>query len=252
VPDYRTEYQKVYEVVRNAILAGEFKPGERLPQRKLAKKFETTTITVREALRFLENDNLVVIEPRWGGTVVEMTPERLHGRYVVREALEGMAARLAGGSMTAEEKQRLRELATHCDSELLSDRLTPQQKASLHYSLHNLIVQMTRCDELIRSVNRNSLYTILLSNAYHIDWTHDDPHRHRNLVEIIISGTADEAEDAMRAHVRDGYSMELQALQGAPKTSFGTEPGRSAAGDLHSSLIPEKSASMSANPGSTR
>lgn len=221
MPDYRTEYQKVYDVIRNAILAGEFKPGERLPQRKLAKKFKTTTITVREALRFLENDNLVVIEPKWGGTVVEMTPERLRGRYVVREALEGMAVRLAGANMTAEEKQRLRELATHCDSELLAARLSPQQKASLHYSLHNLIVQMTRCEELITSINRNSLYTILLSNAYHIDWSHDDPHRHRNLVEIIISGMPDDAEQAMRAHVRDGYAMELQALQGALKTPVG-------------------------------
>lgn len=213
MPDYRTEYVKIYEAIRNAIMVGEFRPGERLPQRKIAERFNTTTITVREALRFLERDNLVVMEPKWGATVIEVTPERLRGRYVVREALEGMAARLACENISPREKERLRELATQCDRDLLSDELNPYQKASLHYSLHNFVAQTTRCNELIDSTNRNNLYTILLSNAYHINWSSDDPNRHRNLIERILSGTPDEAETAMRSHVRDGFSMELEALQ---------------------------------------
>ncbi|MCK5006974.1 MAG: GntR family transcriptional regulator [Spirochaetales bacterium] len=91
--DFRTEYEKVYEAIRNAIIAGQYVPGERLPQRKLAEKFNTTTITVREALRFLEQDGLILIEPKWGAMVVEITAEKIYGRYIVREALEGMAAR---------------------------------------------------------------------------------------------------------------------------------------------------------------
>lgn len=91
--DFRTEYEKVYEAIRNAIIAGQYAPGERLPQRKLAEKFNTTTITIREALRFLERDGLILIEPKWGAMVVEITAEKIYGRYIVREALEGMAAR---------------------------------------------------------------------------------------------------------------------------------------------------------------
>jgi DNA-binding GntR family transcriptional regulator len=215
MPDYRTEYQKVYEALRSAIMEGEYTPGERLPQRKLAERYETTTITVREALRFLESDGLIVIEPKWGAMVEEITPEKIQGRYLVREALEGMAARLAASNVTDSEKEELMELAERCDRELTGDHLSRREKASLHYSLHDRIVQITRCGELIRSINRNNLHTVILSNAYHIDWTGDDPQQHRNLVRALTSGDPDRAEAVMRAHVRDGYAMELRALGSA-------------------------------------
>jgi DNA-binding GntR family transcriptional regulator len=213
MPDYRTAYQKIYEVVRNAIIAGEYSAGQRLPQRRLAEKYQTTTITVREALRFLEQDGLIAIEPKWGAMVVEITPQKIRGRYLVREALEGMSARVAAQSITDAEKGPLREVAEQCDRELVVDRLTRQEKANLHYGLHERIVKITRCPELIESIMRNNLHTVLLSNAYHIDWEHDDPHRHRTLVESILSGDADRAESTMRQHVREGYSMELKALE---------------------------------------
>lgn len=211
--DFRTEYQKVYEAVREAIMAGEYTAGERLPQRRLAEKYGATTITVREALRFLEQDGLIAIEPKWGAMVVEITPERIRGRYLVREALEGMAARLAAASITEAEKRPLKDLAERCDRELVGEGLSRREKANLHYELHERIVSTTRCQELIESITRNNLHTVLLSNAFHIDWQHDDPHRHRTLVQSILSGDPERAEATMRAHVRDGYRMELAALE---------------------------------------
>lgn len=211
--DFRTEYQKIYEAVRLAIMMGEYSPGQRLPQRRLAEKYATNTISVREALRFLEQDGLIAIEPKWGAMVVEITPEKIRGRYLVREALEGMAARLAAASVTEAQKKPLMELAERCDRELVVEGLSRQEKANLHYQLHEFIVNTTRCEELIESITRNHLQTVLLSNAHHIDWKHDDPHRHRTLVESILSGDPDQAEATMRAHVRDGYRMELNALE---------------------------------------
>lgn len=211
--DFRTEYQRLYETVRTAIMAGEYAPGQRLPQRRLAERYGATTITVREALRFLEQDGLIAIEPKWGAMVVEITPERIRGRYVVREALEGMAARLAAENVTRAERRPLMELAERCDRDLVAGRISRLEKANLHYALHELIVQATRCRELIESIRRTNLHTVLMSNAYHIDWEHDDPHRHRTLVESILSGDPDRAEATMRAHVRDGYRMELAALE---------------------------------------
>ncbi len=211
--DFRTEYQKIYEALRSAIIVGEYAPGQRLPQRQLAEKYRTNTITVREALRFLEQDGLIAIEPKWGATVVEITPESVRGRYVVREALEGMAARLVAAGISEAEKQPLMELAEQCDRELVADRLSRGEKARLHYQLHERIVNATRCPELIKSITRSNLQTVLLSNAYHIDWPHDDPHRHRTLVESIVSGDPDRAEAVMRDHVRAGCRMELSALE---------------------------------------
>ncbi|UCF96903.1 MAG: GntR family transcriptional regulator [Spirochaetaceae bacterium] len=144
MPDFRTEYEKIYEAIRNAIITGQYAPGERLPQRKLAETFNTTTITVREAL-------------------------------------EGMAARLAAENLTDEDKRELMELAAECDRELVGDRMSRQDKANLHYKLHEKIVNITRCPELIQSINRSNLHTVILSDAYHIEWRSDNPEQHRNL-----------------------------------------------------------------------
>ena len=210
--DFRTEYEKVYENIRDAILAGDFKAGDKLPQRKLAEMYNATTITVREALRALQSDGLIVIEPKWGAMVTEMTPEAIQGRYIVRAALEGMAARLAAKKINSEERRELLVLASKCDKELTSNKLNRQEKAHLHYQLHKKIVEITKCKELIRSINRINLQAIIFSNAYHIDWTHDDPERHRKLVKSIISKDPDTAERVMRTHVEDGYKMEMKAM----------------------------------------
>lgn len=210
--DFRTEYQKVYENIREAILAGDFKTGDKLPQRKLAEKYSATTITVREALRSLENDGLIVIEPKWGAMVTEMTPEKIQGRYIVRAALEGMAARLAAKKINESEKKELLSLARRCDRELIGNKLNRQEKANLHYQLHKKIVEITKCNELIRSINRINLQAIIFSNAYHIDWSHDIPDRHSKLVQTIISKNPDFVEKVMRLHVEDGYKMEIKAL----------------------------------------
>lgn len=213
MPDFRTEYQRLYELIRDEIISGNYTPGEKLPQRKLASQFNSNIISVREAFRVLENDGLILIEPKWGAMVVEITQEKFHGNYIVREALEGMAARLAAEKIKDEEKNQLLKLAANCDKILIENNVCRNDKAKLHYSLHEKIVNITRCTELIQAIKRHNLYTIILSNAYHIDWHGDDPQRHRNLVQAIISSDPDKAESKMREHVRIGYSMELKAIK---------------------------------------
>jgi len=147
-----------------------------------------------------------------GRNVGKNTPGKKRGRYIVRSALEGMAARLASKKINKNEKKELLQLAQKCDRELTGNKLNRQEKAALHYSLHRKIVEITGCYELIHSINRINLQTIILSNAYHIDWSHDEPNRHKTLVEAIISEDPDLAEKAMRLHVENGYKMELKAL----------------------------------------
>ena len=212
MPDYRTEVQKLSEILKKAILSGKLEPGERLPQRKVSERFGATTIVVREALLFLEKEGLVRIEPKWGAMVVEVSEESLLGRYIIREALEGMAARLASKKITTETRQELIRLAKECDRELAIDNLAPQEKAQLHYTLHEKITRMTDCEELVSALDRLHLQTIILSNAYHIDWHSEKSGWHLKLVNAIISGDQDHAEKVMREHVRRGYEMERNAL----------------------------------------
>lgn len=213
MPDFRTDTQKVTDMLREAILRGEFSPGTRLPQRTVAERFDTTTIVAREALRALTTEGLVIVEPRFGAMVQEISVERLEQRYVVREALEGMAARLAAKNRTASEAEALIELATECDRELPGEKLDRNEKASLHYKLHETIVGMTRCQELADHLSGLLLHSVIVSNAFHIDWLTDDRDAHVTVVSPIVQGDAAKAERAMRSHVKKGLAMELNAIQ---------------------------------------
>lgn len=213
MPKYKTEAQKAYEAIKDAIISGRFAPSQRLPQRKLAEEFGTTTITVRDALRALESEGLVVIEPKWGAMVEEITPKKMLGRYIVREALEGMAARLATGNITPAIRDELIAIAGRLDRELIRDDLSPREKAQVHCELHQRIAELTYCDELENLLNKLNLHSIILSNAYHIDWHAYDEDWHQRLVKAITSGDPDLAEHTMRAHVKRGYEMEARAVE---------------------------------------
>lgn len=211
--DYRTETQKISDALREAIISGKYKPGERLPQRQIASSFGTTTIVAREALRLLETERLVAIEPRFGAMVQEITPKILKERYIVREALEGMAARLATENMTSFLKKELYEVASRCDKELISNDLNYKEKASLHQSFHDIILEITGCDELNKLLKTIYMNSLILSNAYRIEWSEDTPMAHSQLVDALVSEDPDVAEKAMREHVRNGMHMELKGLQ---------------------------------------
>jgi len=213
MPRYLTDSQRIAAAVKQAILAGQLKPSQRLPQRKLAIQHGTTTIVVREALRLLEHEGLVAIEPKWGAIVAEVNQEAIRGRYIVREALEGMAARLASQAFSDADRNELGDLADRCDRELHMDGTPPAEKAKLHYALHAKIVRITACEELIALIEKINLQMIIVHNAYHIDWTQERKGWHRRLVDAILSGDMELAEKTMREHVRRGYEMEHKALQ---------------------------------------
>lgn len=85
----------VTDALRQAILMGEFKPGQRLPETQLADLFEVSRIPIREALRVLSFEGLVEISPRKGARVVSLSPEELGELIELRAELESISARNA-------------------------------------------------------------------------------------------------------------------------------------------------------------
>ena len=207
-----TEGQRVQEAIREEILNGAFTHGSRLPQRQLAERYQTTTIVVRDALRALETEGIVEIEAKWGATVAEITPERLRERYIVREALECMAARLASQEISRRELGELEELAIKVDAAHRDSGVSRQNKAQIHHTLHERIVEASHCGELVALVRRSNLHTIILSNAFHIDWNAEESGWHAKLVAAIASGDEELAEREMRVHVHRGLEMETAAI----------------------------------------
>jgi DNA-binding GntR family transcriptional regulator len=86
--------QSVTESIRTAIAVGRFKAGERLPERELCELTGVSRTLVREALRQLESEGLVKVEPNRGPFVARLTREQAEGIYQVRIELEGLACQL--------------------------------------------------------------------------------------------------------------------------------------------------------------
>src|SRR5262252_3001626 len=101
-----------YVVLREAIVTNALKPGTRLRPDEIAKQLGVSKTPVREALRKLQAEDLITVQPRNALMVKSISEEQLFEIYYTREALEGMAARLAAENAGQIELARLRAL---CD-----------------------------------------------------------------------------------------------------------------------------------------
>ena len=101
----------VFNTLRQAILKGELKPGERLMEIQLAKKLGVSRTPVREAIRKLELEGLVLMIPRKGAEVAEITAQDLEDVLEVRGALEELAVKDACEHITDEQLVELQKAA---------------------------------------------------------------------------------------------------------------------------------------------
>lgn len=114
----------VIDSIRNAIALRRFKPGQRLLERELCELTGVSRTLVREALRQLESEGLVVIQPHRGPFVRELSPEQAMGVYDVRKELEGLAAALFAARATDAQREALKRSFAKLKASLLSTSQT--------------------------------------------------------------------------------------------------------------------------------
>lgn len=207
--------EKTRQKIRKMILSGSYKLNHNLPQRKIADELGVSPIVVRESLRMLEKDGVVEIVPKWGARVTTFGPEKVQGMSFVREALEGMAARLLAERITESEITLLRNLADEVNA--LFDDMTVEHKqlAEVHYSFHTRITQLAGCEELSQALERINLQYLLWLNSEIVSpmLLSQTPGCHRKLVEVIAQKDPDKAEQFMRHHVQKGFQDIMNSLK---------------------------------------
>ncbi|MBO6128797.1 MAG: GntR family transcriptional regulator [Pseudobutyrivibrio sp.] len=107
--DYLPLRDVVFNTLREAILKGELKPGERLMEMHLATKLGVSRTPIREAIRMLEHEGLAVTIPRKGAQVAKMTEKDLQDVLEVRDALDALAVVCACERMTDAQFVELKE-----------------------------------------------------------------------------------------------------------------------------------------------
>ena len=131
----------VFQTLRQAILKGELKPGERLMEIQLAQKLGVSRTPVREAIRKLELEGLVLMIPRKGAEVAEITIKDLEDVLEVRAALEELAVCDACENITEEQILALKEAADNFQAALESDDLV--KCAETDMAFHEIIYSAT-------------------------------------------------------------------------------------------------------------
>ena len=152
VNDYLPLRDVVFNTLRQAILRGEMEPGERLMEIQLAQKLGVSRTPIREAIRKLELEGLVIMIPRKGAEVAHITEKDMRDVLEVRCTLEELAVALACKNVTPERIMDLRAANKVFESAIVSKDVVNIVDADVQF--HDTIYAMTDNDRLIQIINK--------------------------------------------------------------------------------------------------
>jgi len=191
----------VFQTLRQAILKGELQPGERLMEMKLAESLGVSRTPIREAIRKLELEGLVVMIPRKGAAVANITEKDTKDVLEVRRTLEMFAVEVACDRITPKQLQTLKEAAKAFEDSKGSMDLIRIAETDMKF--HELIYEATQNDRLVQMLNnlRENMY------RYRIEYLKDPNYydslvkEHREILNAVETGNKEAARLYMRAHI---------------------------------------------------
>lgn len=192
----------VFNTLRQAIITGEFAPGERLMEIALADRLGVSRTPVREAIRKLELEGLVVMIPRKGAEVAKITEKSLKEVLEVRSALEELAAGLACERITEEGKKELME--THKAFVEAVENKDAKDIANKDEEFHNQIFSCTDNQRLIQMVNnlKEQMYRYRMEYVKDINYHGDLIQEHNGVLDAILNNNQEKAKEIMHGHIK--------------------------------------------------
>ena len=211
--DVRSLRDVAYEGIRDAILSGALAPGERVKERDVAAQMGVSTTPVKEALRRLEQEGLVVAQPRRGAVVSSLARIPVVEIEEIRGLLESMAARLAAERMTSAEIERLTRLVAEM-RELTMEMREPATRLESVNEFHQLIRVASRNDFIVRFVATLTPF----ERVHRTEYLDPEEARrileeHEGIFEAVVARDTDQAERRMAEHFRISREQLLAAAQ---------------------------------------
>ncbi|GLC83199.1 GntR family transcriptional regulator [Lacrimispora brassicae] len=191
----------VFNTLRQAILKGELAPGERLMEIQLAERLGVSRTPIREAIRKLELEGLVLMVPRKGAEVAKISEKSLRDVLEVRRSLEELAIELACQRMSQEAIEELEKKQEEFKSAV--ENGSAMDIAETDEAYHDVIYKGTCNDRLVQMINnlREQMY------RYRLEYIKDEDKRqillleHDNILRAVRQRKVQEAKEAMREHI---------------------------------------------------
>ncbi len=221
-----TAHEFVYDTLRRAILGGALPGGAHLVQADIASRLSVSTTPVREALRDLAAEGLVVFRPHIGAVVRELNLVELTELYDIRKALEPLAIRRAAERITAEELAEATALARQMEAE--SD---PATWAVLNRKFHQVLedaAQAPFIQSVLRGVQDISAIYVARSLVARPTRMGSGNKQHRGLIAALRRHDGDAAADQLVAHLdatlQTALAVSADDIQPAPPAEPGATP----------------------------
>jgi DNA-binding GntR family transcriptional regulator len=201
---------EAYEFVKQRILRGHLPMGQVISRRKIAAELGMSFLPVSEALLRLEFEGLLESRPRAGTRVRIPSREDVRGHFTVREALEVQAAMLFAAGATVDDRNDLEKLSARVDAMSVLDQ---SLYLPAHEKFHRRVAEGARCPALSIAIEKTHA---LAATWFCVTREPSDealPRQHQSLVEVLITGTPEQAAEAMRKHVNCGLENTMLRMK---------------------------------------
>lgn len=213
VNEYLPLRDVVFNTLRQAIITGEFAPGERLMEISLANRLGVSRTPVREAIRKLELEGLVIMIPRKGAQVARITEKNLRDVIEIRTVLEEFAAVLAC--------ERIDQSGLHDLHQAHEDFIRSVENGDIldivdkDETFHDTIFRATNNDRLISIINnlREQFYRYRMEYVKDIRQRSNLVEEHRELLDAISSRDSIKAKELMKTHLLNQQQEVINNIQ---------------------------------------
>ncbi len=205
----------VFKTLRQGILTGELKPGERLLEMHLAQRLGVSRTPIREAMRKLELEGLVIMVPRRGAEVANISSKSLKDVLEVRVALDSLAASLACERITQEGLDELHRACEEFAKTTREKELDATKIAKADVALHDVIVRATgneRLQQMISNLSEQMYryrFEYIKDASYHARLIEE----HERIYEYIRLRDKEKAVDEITNHIHNQLTSIMEHLE---------------------------------------
>jgi len=216
---FKTKNEAVYENLRKEIIEGGFKPGEKIIISNLARTYGVSETPIREAIRKLESEGLLLMTPHVGTTVSKVNYEELIEFSLIRTELECLATKLAIPYISVVEAEKL-EMIIH-KMEAAISRNDYEILGNLNKSFHSGIYRLAPYPHLLKMIMELWEKTHLIQNSDAIfvlapERANESLKEHKDILEAIKQKNADRAVELVRSQ-KQKSRMALAVFHGKAK-----------------------------------
>ena len=211
--DYKPLREVIFNTLREAIIFGELKPGERLFEVQLAEQMGVSRTPVREAIRKLELEGFVDMLPRRGAQVADLSVKDIMDVLEVRASLDGLATELAASRITQDEIKELKHVHSQFVNYVEKENLQGSIKKDVEF--HDIIYRSSRNDKLLQisSNLREQIHRFRVIFLKDNTSNKDLIKEHGDMLDAILNKDCELARDAAHTHIRNQEVAILKSIK---------------------------------------